>query len=231
MSIGPCEALDQLVASGEEPGAGVAVVREGVVEVDHHGGTRDGSSPWTSDTLVMTFSVAKPFAALTVLDAVAEGVLDLDTRVASVWPAYGSHGKESTTVRHLLSHQAGLPAFPEEALDLEYDDRDALVELLAGAIPVHVPGAGVAEHALTYGHLLDEVVRRTTGVPLHERFATIAGTAGWDLHLRVEEPDLARVATLVEPTGEWKPGYLERPQMGASPRASGRAARARHVEL
>ena len=112
MSIDPREALDQLVASGQEPGAGVAVVRDGVVEVDHSGGTRDGSSPWTSDTLVMTFSVAKPFAALTVLDAVAEGALDLDTRVTSVWPAYGSHGKESTTVRHLLSHQAGLPDFP-----------------------------------------------------------------------------------------------------------------------
>jgi CubicO group peptidase (beta-lactamase class C family) len=214
VSIGPREALDQLVTSGLEPGAGVAVVRDGVVEVDHHGGTRDGSSPWTSDTLVMTFSVAKPFAALTVLDAVVEGALDLDTRVASVWPAYGSHGKESTTVRHLLSHQAGLPAFPEDALELEYDDRDALVELLAAAVPVHVPGAGVAEHALTYGHLLDEVVRRTTGVPLHERFATIAGTAGWDLHLRVEEPDMARVATLVEPTGEWKPGYLGDPRWG-----------------
>lgn len=208
MSIGPGEALDQLVASDEEPGAAVAVVRDGVVEVDHPGGTRDGSSSWTSNTLVMTFSVAKPFAALAVLDAVADGALDLDTRVVSLWPAYGSHGKESTTVRHLLSHQAGLPAFPEEALDVAYDDRDALVELLAAATPIHAPGAGVAEHALTYGHLLDEVVRRATGDPLHERFASIAAGAGWDLHLRVEGPDLARVATLVEPTGEWKPGYL-----------------------
>ncbi len=214
MSIDPREALDQLVASGQEPGAGVAVVHNGVVEVDHSGGTRDGSSPWTSDTLVMTFSVAKPFAALTVLDAVAEGALDLDTRVTSFWPAYGAHGKESTTVRHLLSHQAGLPTFPEEALHVAYDDRDTLVELLTMAAPVHSPGAGVAEHALTYGHLLDEVVRRTTGEPLHERFAAIAGTAGWDLHLRLETPDLARVATLVEPTGEWKPGYLDDPRWG-----------------
>jgi CubicO group peptidase (beta-lactamase class C family) len=214
VSIDPREALDQLVTSGQEPGAGVAVVREGVVEVDHHGGTSDGSSPWTSDTLVMTFSVAKPFAALTVLDLVAEGVLDLDTLVTSVWPAYGSHGKESTTVRHLLSHQAGLPAFPEEALHVAYDDRGTLVDLLEAAVPVHSPGAGVAEHALTYGHLLDEVVRRTTGEPLHERFATIAATAGWDLHLRVETPDLNRVATLVEPTGEWKRGYLDDPRWG-----------------
>lgn len=214
MDIGPSETLDRLVASGEEPGAAVAVVRDGVIEVDHCGGTRDGSSGWTSDTLVMTFSVAKPFAALTVLEAVAQGALDLETEVASLWPAYGCQGKQTTTVRQLLCHQAGLPAFPEEATRIEYDDRDALVELLAAATPVHAPGAGIAEHALTYGHLLDEVTRRATGSPLHERFAGIAGAERWDLHLRVGEPDLARVATVVEPTGEWKPGYLADPRWG-----------------
>ncbi len=88
----------------------MAVVRDGVVEVDDAGGTRDGSVPWTSDTLVMSFSVAKPFAALACLDVVAQGAFGLDTTVASVWPAYGGHGKQDTTVRHLLAHQAGLPA-------------------------------------------------------------------------------------------------------------------------
>ncbi len=117
-------------------------------------------------------------------------------------------------MRHLLSHQAGLPAFPEQALQVEYDDREALVGLLADAAPIHPPGGGVAEHALTYGHLLDEVLQRATGEPLAERFARIAGTAGWDLHLRVEEHDLARVAMLVEPTGRWQLDYLEDPRWG-----------------
>ena len=66
------------------------------------------------------------------------------------------------------------------------------MDLLAAAAPVHPPGAGVAEHALTYGHLLDEVLRRATGEPLHERFARVAAAAGWDLHLRVADHDLAR---------------------------------------
>ena len=107
--------LDLLAASGQEPGGAVAVVRDGVVECDHSVGTRDGSSPWTSDTLVMTFSVAKPFAALAFLDAVREGAVGLDQPVASVWPEFGRLGKDATTMRHLLSHQAGLPAFPAEA--------------------------------------------------------------------------------------------------------------------
>jgi CubicO group peptidase (beta-lactamase class C family) len=208
----PADVLDALVASGREPGGAVAVVRDGVVEVDHSAGTCDDVRPWASDTLVMTFSVAKPFAALAVLDAVAEGRLDLDQPVASVWPEYGRAGKEGTTVRHLLSHRAGLPAFPEAASRLAFDDRDGLVGLLAAAEPVHEPGAAVAEHALTYGHLLDEVLRRATGEPLADRFARIAAVAGWDLHLRVAPADRSRVATLVDPTGSWRAGYLADPR-------------------
>ena len=117
-------------------------------------------------------------------------------------------------MRHLLSHRAGLPWFAESALTVDFDDRERLAGLLADAAPIHPPGEGVAEHALTYGHLLDEVLRRTTGEPLAERFARIAADAGWDLHLRVPERDLPRVATLVEPEGTWRPGYLEDPRWG-----------------
>jgi len=162
----------------------------------------------------MTFSVAKPFAALAFLDAVAEGALGLDDPVASVWPAFGSAGKKATTMRHLLCHQAGLPTFPAGAQHVQYDDREALVDLLAEAAPVHPPGAGVAEHALTYGHLLDEVVHRATGEPLHDRLARLATSAGWDLHLRVEDRDLPRVATVEDPTGTWRSGYLEDERWG-----------------
>ena len=214
MSASPADVLDGLAAAGREPGGALAVVRDGVVEVDHCVGTSDGDAPWTSDTLVMTFSVAKPFAALAFLDAVAEGVVGLDQPVGSVWPEYACAGKEATTMRHLLAHQAGVPVFPEPASGVEYDDRESLVGLLAAAAPMHPPGAGVAEHALTYGHLLDEVLRRASGEPLADRFARVAGESGWDLHLRVEDHDLPRVATLVDPGGVWRAGYLEDPRWG-----------------
>ena len=72
MTHDPAAVVDRLVASGRDPGCAVAVVRDGVVEVDHSAGTVDGDRAWSSDTLVMTYSVAKPFAALAVLDAVAD---------------------------------------------------------------------------------------------------------------------------------------------------------------
>ena len=214
MTSRPARVLADLVASGQESGGAVAVVRDGVLEVDARAGRSDSVSPWQHDTLAMTFSVAKPFAALAFRDAVAEGHIGLDQPVVSVWPEYGRAGKERTTMRHLLAHQAGVPVFPQEAVNVEFDDRDALTDLLASASPIHPPGAGVAEHALTYGHLLDEVLRRAAGVPLAERFARIARAAGWDLHLCVEGRDVARAATLVDPDGAWQASRRTHPLWG-----------------
>jgi CubicO group peptidase (beta-lactamase class C family) len=200
-------------ASGREPGAALCVVRaDGSVD-EVCVGTRDGVRPWDTETLVMTWSVAKPFAALTVLTVVADGALALDQRVVDLWPAYAAEGKGGTTVRHVLSHAAGLPVFPEAASELEYDDRDGLVALLAEAAPWHEPGAGVAEHALTYGHLCDELVRRATGEDLADRFARIASAHGWDLHLRVAAEDLGRVADVVALDG-WPQTYVDDPRWG-----------------
>jgi hypothetical protein len=214
VDLDPAAALDMLVASGRDPGCAVAVVRDGVVEVDHSAGTVDGRRAWASNTLVMTYSVAKPFAALVVLDVVSEGALGLDDPVTSVWPEYGVAGKAGTTVRQVLSHQAGLPVFGEEAATVAYDDRETLVELLARSTPVHEPGAGIAEHALTYGHLLDEVVRRATGEGLATRFGRMCSVEGWDLHLRVAQDDLDRVATVEEASPGWRQDYERDPRWG-----------------
>lgn len=154
--------LDAAAATGREPGGAVCVISDGEVVVDHVVGTRDGRVPWTPDTLVMSYSVAKPFAALTVLDVVAAGRLGLDQPVTDVWPEYGAHGKGATTVRQVLHHSAGLPRFPEAAADLAFDDIAGLTELLAATPPEFEPGSAVAEHALTYGHLCDALVRRAT---------------------------------------------------------------------
>jgi CubicO group peptidase (beta-lactamase class C family) len=206
--------LQQLLDGLDDPGAAASVVRDGVVVEEAVTGTLDGARPWATDTLVMTYSVAKPFAALTVLTAVAEGGLALDQPVAEVWPEYGAQGKAATTVRHLLSHQAGLPAFPEAAADVEFDDREALVALLEDATPVHEPGRACAEHALTYGHLCDQLLRSVTGEDLADRFARIAAAHGWDVHLSVAPEDLARVADPVAVEPDWPARYTDDPRWG-----------------
>ncbi len=204
--------LDRLAADGQEPGGAVCVIRDGQVEVEHQVGTRDGSTPWTPDTLVMTYSVAKPFAALALLSAVADGHLGLDQKVAELWPEYAANGKGATTVRHVLSHQAGLPSFPPEAAGLEFDDTEGLTALLAAATPEHEPGTAIAEHALTYGHLLERVLLAATGEDLPTRFARIATVHGWDLHLTVPSAELGRVADVVPVAPDWPAAYLDDPR-------------------
>ena len=203
--------LDERAADGREPGAAVCVIRDGEVVVDHVAGTRNGVEPWAPDTLVMAYSVAKPFAALVVLDVVASGALELDQPVTDVWPAYAAHGKGTTTVRQVLHHSAGLPRFPDTGADLAYDDLEGLTALLAAAPPEFEPGTAVAEHALTYGHLCDGLVRRATGDDLADRFARIAAEHGWDLHLRVALADLGRCADVVALKG-WPGDYATDPR-------------------
>ena len=209
-----CASLKERLEDLGEPGGALCVMRDGQVVDEVLVGTRNGSTPWTADTLVMTYSVAKPFAALTVLSVVAEGALGLDQPVAEVWPAFATHGKEATTVRHVLCHQAGLPSFPSSAADVPFDDGDALTALLAAAEPVHPPGEGIAEHALTYGHLCDRLVRGATGQDLADRFAGLASVHGWDLHLRVAPDDLDRVADVQVLDPAWSRDYLADPAWG-----------------
>ena len=99
--------LQELLDGLDDPGAAACVVRDGDITDEAVTGTLDGTRPWATDTLVMTYSCAKPFAALTVLTAVAEGALGLDQPVADLWPAYAAHGKQATTVRHVLATRPG----------------------------------------------------------------------------------------------------------------------------
>jgi len=213
------------VADGSEIGAGLSVWYEGREVVDLAVGTRNAEGdPWTADTLVHSYSTAKPFAALALLGLVADGVLGLDSLVAERWPDFAVNGKQDTTVRHLLSHQSGVWAFPSSAVDLDPLDDEALIACLADAIPSHAPGDGIGEHVLTYGHLLDGVARTTTGETLADLFAARAREAGWDIHLRVAETDLPRVADLVHLSAGWPQTYLgdlERPLARALGRPQG----------
>jgi CubicO group peptidase (beta-lactamase class C family) len=204
--------VDGLVDSGAEIGAGLSVWQDGSEVVSLAAGTRNAAGdPWELDTLVLTYSTAKPFAALAALTAVADGAIGLDQPIAEVWPAYAAHGKGHTTMRHALSHQAGLYVFPEEAASIDAMDADGLIDSLARATPLHPPGEGIGEHALTYGHLLDAVVRHATGETLIDRFATLAHESGWDLHLTVAEEDLSRVADLAYLEPGWRESHLGDP--------------------
>jgi CubicO group peptidase (beta-lactamase class C family) len=143
-------------------------------------------------------------AALSLLTLVDRGLVGLDDRVASVWPEYGVAGKEATTLRMLLAHQAGLPGFPERRDVAAWGDWDDLVGTLARATPEWEPGAAHAEHALTYGHLLGEVVRRVDGRTLGRVWREdLAGPLGLDYQIGLTEEEASRAAEVEHASPTW----------------------------
>lgn len=146
-------------------GAGCAVVRDGRPIVDLWGGIADARSgrAWASDTAAVTFSCSKGVVALCAYLLVQEGLLDLDAPIARTWPEFAANGKGSITVRDALSHRAGLPA-PAEDLNLDQVLAwEPVIRTLERQAPMFQPSDGHSYHAMTYGWLVGEVIRRVSG--------------------------------------------------------------------
>jgi CubicO group peptidase (beta-lactamase class C family) len=179
-----------------ERGAAVAVYRDGRKVVDLWAGTRDvdGGAPWERGTAQVVRSATKGVAAAVLLLLRQRGELDLDAPVGEYWPEFKAHGKERLLVRHVLNHRAGVPALdrplsPEEALDPFRGP-----EAVAAQAPAWEPGTDHGYHALTYGWMLDALVRRVTGRWAGEWIAAeIAGPLGLDLWLGLPESEAGRV--------------------------------------
>ncbi|MGW1673051.1 serine hydrolase domain-containing protein [Streptomyces sp. NPDC002324] len=143
--------------------ASCVVYAQGAPVVDIWAGqTARGS--WMPDTRTVMFSVSKGVTTVCLLMAAERGLIDLDAPVAKYWPEFAENGKEATTVRQLLAHRAGLVA---PVADMTVEDLRAwqpVADGLARQAPAWVPGTEYAYHALTFGWLAGEVLRRATGL-------------------------------------------------------------------
>jgi CubicO group peptidase (beta-lactamase class C family) len=182
-----------------ELGAAITVIVEGRTVVDLWGGVADRRTgrPWQQDTPVLIFSATKGATALCAHVLAARRRLDLDEPVCRYWPEFARAGKERIPVRMLLNHQAGLPAV-ERVLGREaLFDREVLANALAEQAPHWTPGTAHGYHALTFGWLVGEVVRRASGKTLGRFFADeIAAPLGLDFWIGLPAPIEARVAVL-----------------------------------
>jgi CubicO group peptidase (beta-lactamase class C family) len=159
------EVFDESLAGGGDLGAAVAVYLDGRCVVDLWGGTADERTgrSWQRETRCVTFSATKAVTATAALLLAERGAVSLDARVTEWWPEFGRSGKDETTGEHLLTHQAGLPAFDRPISLAEASDPVALADHLAGQAPEWRPGTEHGYHALTFGWLVGELVRRHSG--------------------------------------------------------------------
>lgn len=156
----------------EELGAGVAVYHRGRLVVDLQGGHLDQArtTAYGPDVLQMVFSTTKGITAIAVALCVQRGLLDYDATVASYWPEFAAEDKAGLNVSQLLSHQCGLctvdgPVALDEALDWS-----RITARLAAQKPLWEPGTAHGYHALTFGWLAGELVRRVD--PAHRSLGT-----------------------------------------------------------
>jgi len=196
------EAFIENFAKRKEIGAACCIYYRGEKVVDLWGGIRNKATgePWEEDTMVLVFSATKGMSGLTIALANSRGLMDYDEPVSKYWPEFGQRGKEKITVRHLLSHQAGLFAL-NARLDKELvSDLDRLANVLAQEKPAWEPGSRQAYHALTLGFYEGELIRRVD--PKHRSLGQffqdeIATPLGLDFYIRLppEIPN-SRLATL-----------------------------------
>lgn len=204
------DVADELVAAGVETGLQVAVHHGGHRVVDVVSGVADGTTGRlvTPETLFFSFSTGKCVAALIAHLVVGKGLIGYDTRVAEVWPEFGAHGKETVTLRHVLTHTAGVPAMPGEFGPGDLADWPRICAAIAAAEPRWRPGTRTGYHSFTFGFLVGEIARRVTGQPmrrlLHDWIAEPLGIVD-ELYFGVPPTELARLARLEDaephPTG------------------------------
>jgi CubicO group peptidase (beta-lactamase class C family) len=188
------------LANPEELGASLAVTIGGRRVVDLWGGVADEkrTQPWTPDTLVNLFSTTKGLAAICAHRLVDQGKLDLDAPVARYWPEFAQADKGEIPVRWLLDHSAGLPAIETPLPAGSAHDWKVMTDALAAQAPWWKPGTEHGYHALTYGWLVGEVVRRVSGRSIGTYLREeIAGPLGADFWIGAPPELDGRIADIV----------------------------------
>ncbi len=199
------EAFAANLANTEEVGAGVSAYYRGVQVVDLWGGWFDAERtiPYAEHSLQLVFSTTKGITAIAVAMCVDRGLLSYDAPVSKYWPEFAAHGKGDATVAQLLSHQVGLytvdgPISLEEALDWP-----TVTARLADTAPRWPIGTAHGYHALTYGWLAGELVRRVD--PQHRSLGTfvrqeIAEPLGIELWVGLPDQLVPRVSPILPST-------------------------------
>jgi CubicO group peptidase (beta-lactamase class C family) len=172
--------MDAFVANFEERsdlGAACVAYLDGRPVVDVWGGIADSrtGAPWQHDTAAVIFSCTKGLLAICAYLLVQDGRLDLDAPIARYWPAFAAQGKAAITVREAMCHRAGLASLDADLTREDVLGWEPVIRAIETQRPHHPVDAGHLYHALTYGWILGEVIRRLTGAMPGRFFAQAVG--------------------------------------------------------
>lgn len=144
-------------------GASVIVARGGQIAHRKTFGTVAPDRPAAADDRYLLMSMSKAYVAALTLKAVDEGRFTLDTRVDDLVPGFGAAGKQRATIRHLLTHTAGLPfALLPPGLPIDkVGDLAAKSRVICGLSAEYIPGTRCVYTSAVGYDLLGQVLVNT----------------------------------------------------------------------
>ncbi len=194
-------------SAGMQPAIQVCLRRGGKVILDRAIGHAWGNGPAdpvdaekvpvSTETPFCVYSAAKAITTTVAHMLVERGVFALEDRVCDYLPGYTSHGKDRTTIRHVLTHSAGIPFATGPQPDLKrMDDSDYAREMLGRMKPVYRPGLVHIYHGVTWGPLMREIISAATGRGIRDILAEeILGPLGFRwTNYGVAPADVSKVA-------------------------------------
>lgn len=153
-----------LIESGAFHGAQLAVCRNGEPVIELAGGAGVAGKPVRFDSLLCLLSATKALTAMAMHTLHDRGVFEYTDRVAKHWPEFARNGKDEITIAQVMSHRAGLvkDAYSGYLQWREWAKPGGVAKLIEAWEPQWPPGAANGYHALTYGQVLDELIKRWT---------------------------------------------------------------------
>lgn len=226
-------AVVRFYKSGLHPAIAICIRRRGEIILDRAIGHARGNSPQdpegaplvqaTPDTLYNFFSGSKSVTAMLIHLLQQEEQLHVDEPVATFIPEFAKRRKHSITIRDVLTHRAGIPPTPEEAIDLDLLSRpEEIVRAFCDLAPTHRPGSVQAYQAVTSGYILGEIIRRVTGQEIREfltkKVREPLGMEHFNYGVAPELLDRVAVDAFTGPTPTWPYKNLVHIAFGASMR-------------
>lgn len=217
--------------TGLHPSLQLCVRRHGQVVLDRAIGHIRGNEPGALDheprvratprSLYNLFSASKVATAMLIHLFDDRGLFHVDDAVAEYIPEFAAHGKHRITLRHLLTHRAGIPNIPGTRSGLDMlTEPDRIIAALCDARPLSRAGVNLAYHALTGGFLLAEILRRTTGRDvrqlMHEEILDPLGFEHFNYGVKPEEVPLVAVNTFTGPRARRPYAWLLERSLGLS---------------
>ena len=192
--------FSEAIQTGHELGASLAIEHEGEMVVNLFGGHKDEKreKTWEQKTWVNVFSVTKAVTATCIAKLIDEGKLDFNEKVVTYWPEYGNNGKENTKVSDFLCHRAGMFGFSKGIPITNWTKFEHFSKALEQQKPIREPGSSQGYHALTYGWLVGEIVKRIDGRSVGKYFEEeIATPFGIDFKIGLDQEDFSNCADMI----------------------------------